>query len=114
MKNKLFAVCVLLAALLLTSCRVKYPVAQESGQEDIAYLLFVSHDQYDDETVHVKLDNTSFDANVIIERNAKRKGTAYSVAPGRRKITVTDRGGRVLYSKEIMLSTQETKQIMLP
>lgn len=31
---------------LLIGCRASLPVAQESGKEDIAYLLFVSSNEY--------------------------------------------------------------------
>lgn len=43
--------------LLLIGCRAHLPVAQESGKEDIAYLLFVSSNEYAGKSVAVKIDN---------------------------------------------------------
>lgn len=101
------------AIILLAGCR-SYPVAQQGGKEDMAYLLFVSSDEYKNKTVNVKLDdNTAFEAKVVATKRAKRKGIAYGVATGRRKIIVTN-GEKTIYEKELFLSTQETKQITLP
>lgn len=44
--------------LLLIGCRAHFPVAQESGKEDIAYLLFVSPKEYARKRVFVKIDNS--------------------------------------------------------
>lgn len=41
--------------LLLIGCRAHFPVAQESGKEDIAYLLFVSPKEYAGKSVFVKI-----------------------------------------------------------
>ena len=41
--------------LLLIGCRAHFPVAQESGKEDIAYLLFVSPKEYAGKSVFVKM-----------------------------------------------------------
>ena len=54
-----------------------------------------------------------FEAKVVKAKNANRKGTSYAVSTGRRKINVTY-NGKVIYSKEIFVSTQETKIITLP
>lgn len=103
----------IIAVMLLAGCR-SYPVAQQSGKEDMAYLLFVSSDEYKNKTVDVKLDdNTTFEAKVVATKKAKRKGIAYGVSTGKRKIIVTN-GGNTIYEKELFLSTQETKQITLP
>lgn len=113
MKTKLFC---LLGTLLLVlgSCKLNYPVAQQSGKEDMGYLLFVSPKQYAKKDVKVTLDGqNAFTANVVREKDAKRKGTAYRVTPGRKTIKV-EHEGKVLYTKEIFISAQETKQIELP
>lgn len=44
--------------LLLIGCRAHFPVAQESGKEDIAYLLFVSPKEYAGKSVFVKKTNS--------------------------------------------------------
>ena len=92
--------------LLLIGCRAHYPVAQESGKEDIAYLLFVSPKEYAGKSVFVKIDNNApFEAN--------RRGSQYGIAVGTRNITVSY-DGKSIYQKKIFVSTQEVKQIMLP
>lgn len=98
--------------LLLTGC--KAPVAQQSGKEDIAYLLFISPDKYAGEEVTVTIDGQSvFQAKVVKEKKAKRHGTQYGIKTGPRKIKVTHEG-QVIYQKQLFISTQEVKQIILP
>ena len=55
----------------------------------------------------------SFEAKVVKAKNANRKGTSYAVSTGRKKINVIY-NGKSIYSKEILVSTQETKIITLP
>lgn len=101
-------------ALLLCSCRAYPPVEQASGSEDIAYLLFVSPGQNAGQTVTVKVSGQwPFDAKVVKSKKANRKGKAYAVPTGRRRISVT-RDDKTLYEKEIFVSPQETKTILLP
>ncbi len=100
--------------LLLCGCKAHYPVAQQRGLEDVAYLLFVSPKEFASDYVRVTIDGrTHFEAKVVKSKHANRKGTSYSVAPGRRRVRV-EHGGYVLYDREIMLSTQETQFIQLP
>ena len=97
--------------LLLCGCRAHYPVAQQSGKDDVAYLLFVSQKEYAKKHVTVTLDGeTTFEAKV---RDSYRKGTSYAIATGRRTINVEYKGASI-YNKEIFVSTQETKIITLP
>lgn len=101
---------------LLAACKTNYPVAQQSGKEDRAYLVFVGpKDTYGDGKypVQVDIDGTSFDAKVVKPKTANRKGTQYGVATGRRNITVTF-NGKTVYQKQLFLSSQETKIIDLP
>jgi len=99
-------------AFVMTGC--KAPVAQQGGKEDIAYLLFVSPSQYSGKTVQVSVDDaTAFNADVVKEKKAKRKGRQYGIATGNRSIKVTSEG-KVLYQKKIFVSAQEVKQILLP
>lgn len=100
--------------LLLMGCRAHLPVAQESGKEDIAYLLFVSSNQYAGKDVQVKIDNNSpFTAKVVKEKKASRRGSQYGISTGTRTITVSF-DGKNIYQKKIFVSTQEVKQIILP
>lgn len=99
---------------ILGSCKANFPVAQQSGKDDVAYLLFVSTSNKSSETVDVTIDgNTSFEAKTVKAKKANRRGTSYAIGTGRRKIKVT-KAGEVLYNKEIFVSTQETKIITLP
>lgn len=98
----------------ITSCRVNAPVAQQSGKEDQAYLLFVSPDTYAQKEVTVCLDNnTPFTAKVVKQKKSNRKGTQYAVHTGTRNLKVTYEG-KVIYQKKIFVSTQEVKSIILP
>lgn len=100
--------------LLLSGCKLSYPVSQASGKDDVAYLLFTSPKTYAKKDVKVTLDGkTVFNARVVKERDSKRKGTTYSIGTGRKKLKV-EHEGKTLYEKEIFVSTQETKQIALP
>lgn len=100
--------------LLLIGCRAHLPVAQESGKEDIAYLLFVSSNQYAGKEVQVKVDNNApFTAKVVKAKKANRRGSQYGIAVGTRALTVSY-DGKNIYQKKIFISTQEVKQIVLP
>ena len=100
--------------LLLCCCKAHYPVAQESGKEDMAYLLFVSEKQYAGKNVLVSLDEgNTFMAKVVKGKNSNLKGTQYGISTGNRLLKVTYQG-EILYQKRIFVSTQEVKQIILP
>ena len=115
MKTKvLFAL--LVVASLLVACKSSFPVAQQSGKDDMAYLVFVGPSATygnGSKLVQVDVDGTTFDAKVVKPKVANRKGTQYGVATGRRNVTVKFNGNTV-YSKQLFLSTQETKIINLP
>lgn len=103
---------VAILSLLLTAC--KTPVAQQSGKEDIAFLLFISPNEYAGKEITVILDNQQpFKAKVVKEKKSKRKGTQYGIKTGVRHIKVLS-GDKILYQKKIFVSAQETKQIVLP
>ena len=100
--------------LLLIGCRAHLPVAQESGKEDIAYLLFVSSNEYAGKSVAVKIDNNvPFIAKVVKTSKANRRGSQYGIAVGTRNLTVSY-NGKNIYQKKIFVSTQVVKQIILP
>lgn len=99
---------------LLVSCKANFPVAQETGKEDMAYLLFVGQKQYGGKDVVVTIDNAApFTAKVVKSKKSNRRGTQYGVATGTRDIKVTS-NGQTIYQKKIFVSTQEVKQIVLP
>lgn len=99
--------------VMLAGCRAHYPVAQQSGKENVAYLLFESGDVYKGKTVDVTVDGgSSFQAQVVKAKKANRRGTQYSVPVGVRTLTVKYHG-HTIYEKQIFLSNQETKIIVL-
>ena len=113
-KNLLFAL--LAITCFLVGCKTSFPVAQQTGKEDMAYLVFVGPRQTygnGSKLVQVDVDGTKFDAKVVKPKTANRKGTQYGVATGNRQITVKF-NGETIYSKRIFLSSQETKVINLP
>lgn len=103
--------------LFITSC-AKYPIAASSGKEDMAYLLFISESgEYAKKDVFVTLDGeTKFTAEPVEMKRGKEKlkGAQYKVVPGRRKIVVSNKKGEVIYSRDLLLSTQSVKQIIIP
>ncbi len=101
------------AGSLLSACG-SLPVAQQSGKDDTCLLLFVSESAYKGAEVNVQLDETEFVAKAVSVKKAQRKGTTYGVQPGARSLTVKDANGKVIYSKKVFLSAQETKKIVLP
>lgn len=102
-----------MAAMMLYGCRAHYPVAQESGTDDAAYLLFISTSNSGNHEVDVTIDDTSFKAKTVKAKKSNRRGSQYKVNPGTRKLKVIDNGS-VVYDKTIILSNQETKKIELP
>lgn len=113
-KNLLFAL--LAITCFLVGCKTSFPVAQQTGKEDMAYLVFVGPRQTygnGSKLVQVDVDGTKFDAKVVKPKTANRKGTQYGVATGNRQITVKF-NGETIYSKRLFLSSQETKVITLP
>lgn len=101
---------------LLVGCKANYPVAQQSGKEDMAYLVFVGPlKTYGNgsKPVQVEVDGVKFDAKVVKPKVANRKGTQYGVATGRRNLIVKF-NGQTVYQKQLFLSSQETKIINLP
>lgn len=112
--NKLLVISVL--CLVFVGCKTQFPVAQETGKADMAYLLFVGTNKadYRGKTIEVTVDdNAPFNADVVWQKRATRRGTQYGVATGTRSVKVTC-GGKEVYNKKVFLSAQETKQIILP
>lgn len=98
--------------LLLTGCKVGN-VAVSQGLSDQSYLYFVSTHKYP-EPVKVTLDKgTTFDATVVRERKATVKGNTYAVSTGKHRVSVSYQG-KTIWEREVFLSTQETKKIVLP
>lgn len=100
--------------ILLFSCKANFPVAQQSGKEDMAFLLFVSSKEYAGKNIQVTIDNAQpFTAKVVKQKKANRRGTQYGISTGSRNVKVVYEG-TTIYQKNIFVSTQEVKQIILP
>ena len=79
----------------------------------MAYLLFVSSNQYAGEEVQVSVDNAQpFTAKVVKAKKANRRGTQYGIATGTRTLKVSCES-KVIYEKKVYVSTKEVKQIIL-
>lgn len=113
MKKRISNFVLLCFFLLLFGCG-SLPVAQQSGKEDVAYLLFVTQGQYRRQNVSVVIDGTEFVATPVKASKSQTKGKIYSASTGNRLIEVKNNKGEVIYKKRLFLSTQETKQIILP
>ena len=101
-------------ASLLTGCKANFPVAQQTGKEDMAYLLFVGQKEYGGKEVQVTIDNAEpFTAKVVKSKSANRRVTQYCIGTGTNNLVVKC-DGKTLYQKKIFVSTQEVKQIILP
>ena len=115
MKKVIFATLCLFLTTLFSACGVgNYTVT--SGVEDKAAVCFSASSAYD---ITVSIDDQQYTTTTAkdiahktrrdIKRTAKN---AITTTPGRHKVTVT-RNGQTLYSKEVMLSTGDTKIIEL-
>lgn len=114
MKTIIKIILATLPLLFLFGCKASYPVAQESGKEDMGYLLFVSDKQYAGKNVQVIVDGTTqFTAKVVKGKKSNYRGSQYGISTGNRTLKVTYQG-HTLYQKKIFISTQEVKQIILP
>ncbi len=110
--KKILILCTL--SFILIGCKANYPVAQQSGKEDVAYLLFVGSKDYSAKEVQVVVDEAQpLTVQVIKPKKANRKGTLYGVSTGTRNLRVYS-DGNILYQKKVFLSPQEVKQITLP
>ncbi|WP_321332752.1 hypothetical protein [uncultured Bacteroides sp.] len=112
MKAKLFLGSFLGLCLLLTGCKVGN-IASSQGLSDQAYLYFVSTNKYD-VPVSVTIDgSTVFDAKVVKEKKYTIKGNTYAVATGKRHVVVKQ-SNKILFERDLFLSAQETKKVILP
>jgi hypothetical protein len=83
------------------------------GLENEAYLEFVSSSNYSN-GIDVVLDETlTFKANVVKGTAKRPKGEVYAVSTGKHHISVKYKN-EIIFSKQIFVSAQETKQIILP
>lgn len=113
MKTKLLLLCACI--MLFAGCKTNYPVAQETGKADVAYLLFVrTNNGPKNVTVSMTDPNITFDAQTVKIKKSNRKGYQYQVSTGTRTIVVKDKeNGKVLYQSKVFLQGQQVKEIEL-
>ncbi|MDE6121827.1 MAG: hypothetical protein K2F76_01170 [Duncaniella dubosii] len=102
-----------LSLLTFTSCRTSFPVSQDGGKSDIAYILIASAGN-NKGNVDVYIDSSKpFSAKIVKERDAHQKGTSYVVSPGKHEIKIK-KNGELIKTQSVFLSQQETKIILIP
>jgi len=113
MGKKHLILLLLMGMVCFVSCKMGV-YSSEGGQADVAYLQFVSDGNAKGETVNVTIDGkTTFKAKVTKDKFSYRKGDLYSIATGKKNIKV-EKDGSIIYDKDIFVSTQQTKKIILP
>jgi major membrane immunogen (membrane-anchored lipoprotein) len=101
-------------ALMVTACSVGN-VSRSGGMDNQGYLQFVQDGDtsYSGGVTVTIDDNPAFTAKVDKIKKLGIKGNTYEVKTGTRHLKVEYKG-KVLYEKNIIIATQETKQINLP
>lgn len=103
---------ILCCIIALMGCRAHYPVAQETGKADVAYILIVRNHKADSKvTVTLTNPDVTFEAQTVKSKKANRRGYQYQVGTGTRGITVKGKNGEILYQSKIFLQGQEVKEI---
>lgn len=97
---------------ILTSCGgIK---TSSSGLENQSYLEFLGIPSNYSEGIQVDVDKqTHFEAKVVKEKITRTKETVYAISAGTHNITIKYKG-KVIISRKIFVSAQETKKIELP
>ena len=83
------------------------------GLENQAFISVVSDSDYPQGVTVIIDGEKSFKAEVGQANSKRPKGTIYAISTGKHRIEVKD-GSKVLYAKQVFLSNQETRQIILP
>ncbi|HPV19668.1 MAG TPA: hypothetical protein PLT53_11225 [Prolixibacteraceae bacterium] len=102
----------LFGAFLLSGCGGIKTLS--SGLENEAYLEFIGAPNDYSGGVDVIIDDTNiFKAEVHKDLARKVKSEVYAISTGTHKIAVSY-NGKLLFQKQIFISAQETKKIVLP
>ncbi len=99
---------------VMTGCRTG-SFASEYGKSDMAYISVVSSGDYAGKSVDVVVDNeTGFKVEVVRYKQSSEKhnGRLHGIRPGKRHVRIVY-DGSVVYDKDIFVSSQHTKLIML-
>ena len=85
-----------------------------SGLENEAFLVFLGDPTNYKSGVEVNIDdNTPFSAEVQKNHSNRPKGKVYAISTGSHVVSVVH-NGEMIYQKQIFISAQETKKIILP
>lgn len=110
MKGILFLLAI--GMIVLTSCTGVKTLSK--GLENEAFIEFIGKPGSYSGGVDVNIDDkTTFKAEVNRDNTDRPKGKVYAISTGSHKVTVFY-NNNVIYKKQIFVSAQETKKIMLP
>lgn len=111
---KRFLIICCLSLLVLASCKTGVYTA-EYGKEDVAFISLISSDVMANKDVQVIVDDeTQFTAHIQKAKQSteKHNGKLFAIKPGKRHLKIVYQG-KVIYEKEIFVSSQQTKLINL-
>jgi hypothetical protein len=85
-----------------------------SGLENESFLEFIGNPEVYYGGVDVDIDDkTTFKAKVNLGNVKRPNGNVYAISPGTHVVTVSYKDS-VIFSKQIFVSAQETRKILLP
>ena len=103
---------ILILSTIITSCGGIKTLS--SGLDNEAFLEFVGKPNDYDGGLEVTVDDkTNFVAEVNKNKSTKTKGLVYAISTGTHTVSVSYKN-KLLYKKQIFISSQETKKIILP
>lgn len=109
--KKLFYI-LAIGLVTLTACTGVKTVTK--GLENEAFIELIGNSKNYSGGVEVSIDESVMFIAEVNEINMKRpKGTVYAISTGKHIVTLKY-NNEVIYSKQIFVSAQETKQIVLP
>ena len=110
MKQILFLIAI--GLILLTGCTGVKTLS--TGLENDSFLVFIGNPSNYPSGIEVDIDNKIvFNAEVNTGNLISSKGTVYAISAGKHILTVSH-NNNVIYKKQIFVSAQETKKIILP
>lgn len=108
MKKFIYTI-LLLVPIMLVGCGV---TSQSTGLTDQGYLEFVSSSRHG--AVTVKLDGKrTFEAKVKKTAKQSVRGNKYAISTGKHTVQVFNKTGDLLFSRVVLIATQETKTILI-
>lgn len=110
-KKQFILLALAVVALLSSSCGSVTTIS--GGHSDEAYIIVTSPMRYDKNAeLYVQIDDLKpVLVDAVRPNKASSKGARLVVLPGRHKVVVFDKDGKVLYDKQIFPSTGKVKKI---